>query len=200
MNFHDGRIVTFANYTGATLSNFQTVSLFNKVGRTIPGTLSLKFTRYGSNWVLIQTPATVPEETFQVAFTKEFLNEVRMDNLLMTTLLTSKENSSGVYSTHKVEANSIMSDYIRRCPSCIPLVKATLLNHTSRRASRNNSNPVYPPNMPALQGDKTVQSALKALDWNKVPDVFVTEFLQKALEYCQEFTALLFTTKVTGTE
>ena len=200
MNFHDGCIVSFANYTGATHSNFQTVSLFNKVGRTIPGTLSLKFTRYRSNWVLIQTPATVPEEEFQVAFTKEFLNKGLMDNLLMTTLLTSKENSSGVYSTHKVEVNSIMSDYIGRCPSCIPLVKGTLLNHTSRRASRNNSNPVYPPNMPAVQGDKTVQLALKALVSNKVPDLFVTYCLQRALKYCQEFTALLFTTKVTGTE
>lgn len=191
INFHDGCIVTFTNYTGATLSNFQTVSLFNKVGRTIPGTLALKFTRYRSNWVLIQTPATVPEEEFQVAFTREFFKKGRMDNLLMTTLLTSKENSSGIYSTHKVGVNSIMSDYIGRFPSRIPLFKDTLLNHTSRRAIRNNSNPVYPPNMPALQGYKIVQLALKALDSNKAPDVFVTECLQWALKYCLGCAALL---------
>lgn len=181
-------------------NNLHPGEFFYQVGRTIPGTLSLKFTLCRSNGVLIQTPATVPEEEFQVAFTKEFLNKGLMDNLLRTILLTSKENSSGVYSTHKVEVNSIMSDYIGRCPSCIPLVKATLLNHTSRRASRNNSNPVYPPNMPAVQGDKTVQLALKALVSNKVPDVFVTYCLQRALKYCQEFTALPFTTQVTGTE
>ena len=114
-----------------------------------------------------------------------------MDNLLMTTLLTSKENSSGIYSTHKVGVNSIMSDYIGRFPSRIPLFKDTLLNHTSRRAIRNNSNPVYPPNMPALQGYKIVQLALKALDSNKAPDVFVTECLQWALKYCLGCAALL---------
>ena len=133
----------------------------------------------------------MPEEEFQVAFTREFFKKGRMDNLLMTTLLTSKENSSGIYSTHKVGVNSIMSDYIGRFPSRIPLFKDTLLNHTSRRASRNNSNPVYPPNMPALQGYKIVQLALKALDSNKAPDVFVTECLQWALTYCLGCAALL---------